>query len=275
MINAMTLLAIFAHPDDEAFGTGGTLARYAAAGMNVKLICATRGEAGKITDPEIDSASDVAELREQELRAACEAMGIGEPIFLGFHDSGRQERTRYDDSKALMNVDEGDLEQALLPHIGEIKPDVMLTFDPHGIYGHIDHIKIHRAATAAFWSAGKVMDPAPRRLFYSVMAAERMKQMQAMRERSPMSELDPELYGVSDESFAAILDVSKYREQKEAAVRAHRTQVGPSSSFAGMSDEKEKEVWEEMFMRETFSLGGLRGSFPEMPVADLFVGLGS
>ena len=269
----MTLLAIFAHPDDEAFGTGGALARYAAAGKTVKLICATRGESGKITDPEIDSASDVAKLREGELREACRAMGLGAPVFLDFHDSGRQERTRYDDPKALMNVDEADLERALLPHIGEIKPDIILTFDPHGIYGHIDHIKIHRAVTAAFWSAGKVMNPAPKRLFYSVMAAERMKQMQAMRENSPLANLDPELYGVSEDSFAVILDVSPYREQKEAAVRAHRSQVGPSSSFAGMSDEREQEVWERMFTQETFTLGGLRGSFPEMPTNDLFAGL--
>ena len=269
----MTLLAIFAHPDDEAFGTGGALVRYAAEGHTVKLICATRGESGKITDPEIDADSDVAELREQELREACRAMGLDEPIFLDFHDSGRQERTRYDDPKALMNVDEADIEQVLLPHLSEIKPEVMLTFDPHGIYGHVDHIKMHRAVTAAFWSAGKVMNPAPKRLFYSVMAAARMKQMQATRESSPLSKLDPELYGVSEDSFAAVLDVSPYREQKEAAVRAHRSQVGPSSSFAGMSDEREKEVWEAMFTQETFTLGGLRGSFPEMPVDDLFTGL--
>ena len=269
----MTLLAIFAHPDDEAFGTGGALTRYAAEGHNVKLICATRGESGKITDPEIDAASDVAELREGELRRACEVMGLDAPIFLDFHDSGRQERTRYDDPKALMNVDEAELEGALLPHIGEIAPDVMLTFDPHGIYGHVDHIKMHRAATAAFWSAGKVMNPAPKRLFYSVMAAERMRQMQAMRQDSPLSKLDPELYGVSDDSFAAILDVSRYREQKEGAVRAHRSQVGPTSSFSGMSEEREQDVWEAMFTKETFTLGGLRGSFPEMPVDDLFVGL--
>ena len=271
----MTLLAIFAHPDDEAFGTGGALTRYAAAGHTVKLICATRGESGKITDPEIDSASDVAQLRERELNEACRVMGLDAPVFLDFHDSGRQERTRYDDPKALMNVDEATLEEVLLPHIGEIKPDVILTFDPHGIYGHIDHIKIHRAATAAFWSAGKVMNPAPKRLFYSVMASGRMKQMQAMRENSPLSEIDAELYGVSEDSFAAILDVSPYREQKEAAVRAHRSQVGPSSSFAGMSEEREREVWEAMFTRETFTLGGLRGGFPEMPVDDLFAELGS
>jgi N-acetyl-1-D-myo-inositol-2-amino-2-deoxy-alpha-D-glucopyranoside deacetylase len=99
-----TLLVFFAHPDDEAFGTGGTLARYAAEGVQVKLICATRGESGKITDPGIDSASDVGVLREQELRDACHALGLEPPTFLDYRDSGRQERVRQHDSKALMNI---------------------------------------------------------------------------------------------------------------------------------------------------------------------------
>ena len=268
-----TLLAIYAHPDDEAFGTGGTLTRYAAAGHKVHLICATRGESGKITDPEIAADTDKATLREGELQASCEAMGINMPVFLDYHDSGRQERTRFDDPKALMNVDELDLEQTLLTHIADIKPDIILTFDPHGIYGHIDHIKIHRAATAAFWSAGGVVDPAPQRLFYGAMAAKQMKKMQELRESSPLAELDADLYGVTEASFAAVIDVREYAKQKEAAVRAHRSQVGPSSSFAGMNDEAEKDVWDEMFTRETFTLGGLRGAFPAMPVDDLLAGM--
>ena len=149
----------------------------------------------------------------------------------------------------------------------------MLTFDPHGIYGHIDHIKIHRAATAAFWSAGGVMSPAPKRLFYSAIAAERMKQMQSLRKNSPLAELNADLYGVKEDSFAAVIDVRAYAKQKEGAVQAHRSQVGPSSSFAGMNDAAEKELWDEMFARETFTLGGLRGAFPAMPVDDLLKGL--
>ena len=268
-----TLLALYAHPDDEAFGTGGTLARYAAEGHAVHLICATRGESGKITDPDIDPNTDKGKLREGELKDACAALGINAPIFLDYHDSGRYERTRHDDPKALLNVDELELEQFLLPHIKRLKPDVMVTFDPHGIYGHIDHIKMHRAATAAFWSAGGVMDPAPKRLFYNAIAAERMKELQAMRENSPLSNLDADLYGVKEESFAAILDVRAYAAQKEGAVRAHRSQVGPQSSFSSMTDGSEKNAWQEMFEKETFTLGGLRGSFPLMPVDDLFAGL--
>lgn len=270
---SQTLLAVFAHPDDEAFGCGGTLARYASEGVRVHLVCATRGESGKITDPGIDSASDVAEVREAELRLACEALGISEPIFLDFHDSGRAERTRHDDPKALMNVDELTLEAELRPHVARLAPDVMITFDPHGIYGHIDHLRIHRAATAAFWSTTAADGRAAQRLFYTCMAAERMRQMQAARERSPLSDLDPDVYGVAESAFAAVIDVAAFCQHKEQAVAAHRSQVGPTSSFAGMRDGPAQDMWDEMFRRETFTLGGLRGSFPLMPVDDLFAGL--
>lgn len=267
----MSLLAVYAHPDDEAFGTGGTLARYAASGIDVHLICATRGESGKITDPEIDPDVELGALREQELRDACRALGIEEPIFLGFHDSGRQERTRYDDPKALMNVDEFELEAVLRPFIAELEPQVMLTFDPHGAYGHIDHIRVQRAATAAFWSAGSVTDRPPRRLFYNAMSLERMRQLQETRREGPMARLDPGLYAVSEDSFAAVLDVSSWLEAKERAIRSHRSQVGPRSSFAASRDGQ--EGWRAFMGRETFSLGGVRGAFPEPPVDDLFAGL--
>lgn len=267
------ILAVYAHPDDEAFGAGGALARYADAGHGVHLICATRGESGKITDPDIDPDADRAALREAELRAACAELGIQPPILLDYHDSGRQERTRFDDPKALMNVGEGELERALLPHFARLKPTVVLTFDPHGIYGHIDHVKIHRAATAAFWSAGGVATPAPRRLFYSAMGAERMRRMQEARPQSALAELDPDLYGVSEDSFAAVLDVRPWAERKERAVRAHRSQVGPNSNFRLDDAPAGEPAWQDTFARETFTLGGLRGGFPPSPVDDLLAGL--
>ena len=269
----MTFLAIFAHPDDEAFGSGGTLARYAEAGVDVHLLCATRGESGKITDPDIDPGTDVGPLREGELRSACAALGVQPPEFLGYHDSGRQERVRADDPKALMNVDELDLERALVPHIARLRPDVVLTFDPHGVYGHIDHIRIHRAATAAFWSAGGFAERAPRRLYYSVLGIEAMRRIQAARRRSALADLEPSLYGVSDDSFAAVLDVSPWVERKERAIASHRSQVGPASTFAAGRD-GDDSAWRAMMRRETFTLGGLRGGFPaDAPVDDLLAGL--
>lgn len=268
----MTLLAIFAHPDDEAFGCGGTLARAVAEGLQVELICATRGEAGKVTDPALGDVKDVGRLREKELRTACRALGIAPPRLLGYRDSGRQDRMRHADPQALVNISEEELERVLLTHIAEIKPAIVLTFDPHGIYGHIDHIKVHRAATAAFWAAGGVMQPAPQRLFYTAMTTRRMLEMQAERPTSPLARLDAARYGVSEDSLAAIVDIAAYAAQKEAAVRAHRSQIGPNSSFAGLRRE-ERTVWAEMFRYETFTLGGLRGPFPVMPVSTLWEGL--
>jgi N-acetyl-1-D-myo-inositol-2-amino-2-deoxy-alpha-D-glucopyranoside deacetylase len=268
-----TLLAVLAHPDDEAFGTGGTLAHYAAQGVDVYLLCATKGESGKITDPSLGEVADVGKLREGELKESCKALGIHEPIFLGYADSGRFERTQHGNGKALMNVDDLELEQTILEHLATLQPDIMLTFDPHGIYGHIDHIKIHRATTAAFWSAGKVMKNPPKRLFYTAMASVRMKTMQQLRETSPLSKLDADIYGVSENSFAVITSVENYLSQKQAAIAAHRSQVGPASSFAGLSEGEAKKMWETFIVKETFTLGGLRGSFPEMPVDDLFAGM--
>jgi len=272
-MGAMTLLAVFAHPDDEAFGSGGILARYSEAGMDVHLISATRGESGKITDPDIDPATDVGTLREQELRDACAALGIHEPHFLDYHDSGRHERTRYDDPKALLNVDELEIEAELRPYLTELCPEVMLTFDPHGIYGHIDHIRIHRAATAAFWSAGGVVAEPPRRLFYSAMSRERMQRVQAERPRSPLADLDPGLYGVAEEDFAVVAEVAPWLERKLAAIASHRSQVGPASSFANARTDRDDDAWRSMMSRETFTLGGLRGGFPRGPVDDMFAGM--
>lgn len=268
-----TLLAILAHPDDEAFGLGGTLAHYAALGHKVYLICATRGESGKITDPSIDPNTDRGKLREQELKDSCKALGIQAPIFLDYLDSGRFERTRHEDKRALINVDDLLIEHKILEQLALLQPEVIISFDPHGIYGHIDHIKMHRAATAAFWSAGKVMKHPPRRLFYTAMSASRMKQMQLLRENSPLSRLDTDIYGVTDDSFAVVINIQSYLQQKQAAIAAHRSQVGPQSSFAALNEGEAKKFWQEMMAVETFTLGGLRGSFPAMPSQDLLEGI--
>ena len=264
-----TILAIYAHPDDEVFGTGGIYSKCSAAGHKVHLICATRGESGKITDPSIPADSNIGEVRKQELKDACAIMGIQDPIFLDYHDSGRKERTQTENPKALMNVDEYDIEIELLKHIKVIKPNVIITFDPHGGYGHIDHIRIHRAATAAFWSCGNIVNPAPTRLYYNAFPKSRMTMIQEMRPTSPLANLDPNLYAVSDDSLAVKVDVSDVIEQKMRAIKAHRSQVGPSSSFA----DTDNPEWQKMFITETLSLAGLRGSFPyDMPVDDPMIG---
>ncbi|WP_424952360.1 PIG-L deacetylase family protein [Deinococcus sp.] len=259
-------MAVFAHPDDEAFSVGGTLAHYAERGVKVVLVCATRGEAGKITDPSM-TVTDLGMQREQELIRACEALGIPAPIFLGFHDSGRAERVRTGDPLALMNADVLDIEARIRPLIEEHQPQVIVTFDPHGGYGHIDHLQIHRATTAAFHSTGHLPHP-PQRLYYTAFnhqAAEGMARFNP--------DLDPLLYGVSDKSIVVRMDVARYAARKKAALAAHGTQMGPESRMGQMTDEDRQMMEQRLLGGEGFSLGGSRASVPRYPLGGLFDGV--
>ncbi len=261
-----TLMAIFAHPDDEAFSVGGTLAHYAEKGVKVVLVCATRGEAGKITDPGM-TVTDLGAQREQELINACAALGIPAPIFLGFHDSGRAERVRFDDPLALMNVDVLDIEAKIRPLIEEHAPQVIVTFDPHGGYGHIDHLQIHRAATAAFHSTGHLPRP-PQRLYYTALTHQAAEGMA----RFGMG-LDPLLYGVSEKSLVVRMDVAHYAGRKKAALAAHGTQMGPESRLGQMTPQEREQMELRLLGGEGFTLGGSRASVPRYPLSGLFDGV--
>lgn len=269
----MNLLAIFAHPDDEAFSCGGTLARYGAEGHSVYLICTTRGEEGEIIHPDINAerypkGEARGKLREEELKETCGALGIQPPIFLDYLDSGFPIEVGAKNPRSFMNANLDMLERQLLKHIAQIRPQVMITFDPHGMYGHIDHVTIHRAAIAAFWSAGGVMNPAPKRLFFPARSIEQVQHMKANTRSTTLDNLEPEIYGMSPDSFAAIVNIEAYAGQKRAGIVAHRSQVGEEARVDQM-----QRVWGNMFMQESFVLGGLRGSFPAMPVDSLFAGL--
>ncbi|MFN4250018.1 PIG-L deacetylase family protein [Deinococcus sp.] len=276
-----SLLAVLAHPDDEALRCGGTLARAAAQGADVTLICLTRGEAGRNTDPTL-TVTDMGEQREQELRQACAHLGIHPPVFLGYHDSGRGDRLRQGDPLASINADPLDIEARILAVIRRVNPQVMLTFDPHGMYGHPDHLVAHRAATAAFSSAANHGVPV-QRLYYAAQTHEEMRHLQggpftrtsaAPELRSGpglgvLNGLDPDTYAVSPCSVAARIDVRAYAAQKLAALRAHRSQTGPMSTLGTLSDAQIRPLLEH----ETFSLGGLRSPLLEYPTSDLFSGL--
>ena len=140
-----TLLAIFAHPDDESFGAGGTLAKYAADGTRVALICATRGEAGI----EGMSPEEAGLVREQELRTAAATLGLAEVRFLGYGDG------------ELAQADPERVVAQLVSAMRDIRPHVVITFGPDGISGHSDHVAIHHLATQAFDQAGL-----PAQLYY-------------------------------------------------------------------------------------------------------------
>jgi LmbE family N-acetylglucosaminyl deacetylase len=166
------LLSVLAHPDDESFGMGGTLAKYADEGVEVHLICATRGEAGEVEPEFLEDYNSIAELRVAELNCAVKHLGISSLTILDYRDSGMSGSTSNQHPGALINAPIDQVAKEIAKKIRELKPQVILTFDPLGGYKHPDHIFIHQAASKAFHLAA---DPSfitsppvfqPKRLFF-------------------------------------------------------------------------------------------------------------
>ena len=154
MVEQKKILVALAHPDDESFGMGGTLALYAQQGAEVHLICATRGEAGEVDPQFLEGFSSIAERREDELRCAAAHLGLREVHFLEYRDSGMQGSPDNQHPEAFINAPLEKVTEELVSYIRDFKPQVVLTFDPVGGYHHPDHIHIHNAAVKAFHAAG-------------------------------------------------------------------------------------------------------------------------
>ncbi len=150
-----TLLAVLAHPDDESFGMGGTLALYAQRGSAVHLICATRGEVGTVDAEYLQGYASIAELREAELRCAAAQLGLTSVTFFDYRDSGMPGTLDNQHPQALVQAPLEQLAAEIAESIRRLKPQVVLTFDPIGGYKHPDHIAIHKATVMAFKLAGE------------------------------------------------------------------------------------------------------------------------
>lgn len=153
MTQPKAILAVLAHPDDESFGLGGTLALYAQKGYDTYYVCATRGEAGTVDEEHLKGFKDTAELRTDELNRAAKILGLKGVFFLGYRDSGMpgMEENKHPDAQINHSIDE--VAGRVVKYIRELKPDVVLTFDPIGGYKHPDHIHIHNATVLAFEKA--------------------------------------------------------------------------------------------------------------------------
>lgn len=157
MTTAKVLLSVLAHPDDESFGMGGTLALYAQQGWDVYLVCATRGEAGTVDPHYLEGFGSIAELRESELRCAARHLGLKSVFFLDYRDSGMPGMEANQHPQAQINAPISEVAAKVVRYIRELRPDVVITFDPIGAYRHPDHIHIHNATVLAFERAA---DPA-------------------------------------------------------------------------------------------------------------------
>ena len=146
------LLACFAHPDDEAIPVGGALAAHAARGVAVQLVTATLGEEGEIRRPGLASPETLGEVRRAELARAAKTLGIAEPVVLDYRDSGMAGAPSNQHAGAYINVPDENVVERLVQQIRAFRPQVVLTFEPGGLYGHPDHIAIspprHRGLSA-------------------------------------------------------------------------------------------------------------------------------
>ncbi len=255
-------MATFAHPDDESFGTAGTFAALTKTGARLVLVCATRGEVGEIADPALATSETLAAVRERELRCSAEAIGADPPILLGYRDSGMAGTTdnEHEDAFAVAAPDE--VTRQLVRLIREHKPDVLITFDPSGGYGHPDHLAAHRAATRAYRDAGNpecfpeqlaALEPhAPNLLLYMAI---RRTQLRALAEKMdaagvPMGLIENlDEIGTPDEHVHIELDISETYDAKLASLNCHATQLPEQSPWRMLRPEDLREI----LPRESFT----------------------
>jgi LmbE family N-acetylglucosaminyl deacetylase len=272
-----SLLVVLAHPDDEIFH-GGILAHLSERGVRVTLACATNGEAGR-PHPSVGAVADLGALRIGELRKSCERLGIDPPVLLGFHDSGRKERQRHDDPRALANVEMLEIESAIRRIIEDVTPHVMLTFDPHGGYYHPDHLAIQRATTAAFFSSGAMGATAPERLFYATMLRDIFRVLaEKSRGRGIVDGLDADVFGTAAEMIAVTFDATASLKRKLLALAAHRSAFGITEEMLTSPPPGAREMldaFRPVLEREVFVLGGTRIPTKEWPMSDFFDGVQS
>lgn len=265
-------MAVFAHPDDEAFGTGGTLAKYAAEGCDVYLVTATRGEAGQIAEPELATPANLPYIREEELRCACQIYGIQPPRFLDYQDG------------QLAIVNQGQAVGRLARIIRELRPQVLITFGPDGIYGHYDHIAVHRWATIAVelaadpdcfpeQLAGACQPHQVSKVYFRTLPQAQVASM-AEGEGKPAAVLMDGVpfyfVGRRDDEITAVIDVGDYVEAKLHGIQCHATQVGRQNRYSDTPDQVLREPW---FRCEHFVLAKSSVGWPQGVETDLFARL--
>mgnify|MGYP001082120205 CR=1 FL=1 len=254
-LSDLTVLAAFAHPDDEGFGFGGTLAMLAGRGARVTLVCATNGDVGEISDPALATPENLAQVRQEELRQAMRVTGISDVRFLNYRDSGMDGTA---DNSHLASLSQASAEQVsarLAKIIEEVQPRLVFTHDPTGGYGHPDHQAIHRHATQAFTQTINQPGGAGEGFLYYVCFPRRTfqrmwQQLKDMGIEAPFASLDLDKIGSPDEAVTTVRDVANYVDIKIASLDCHRTQMNPNGPFARLP----KPMLREIMSTEYFTL---------------------
>lgn len=232
-LTGRTVLAVFAHPDDESLACGGTLARLADAGARIVLVSASRGEAGSISDPALVPDGDLGRVRTHELREAAAILGISDVIVLDHRDGDLRWR------------DVPELHAEIVALVRQYQPDAVITFAEDGLYWHLDHIGIHERTYTALRSFG-ASAPA---LYYVTMLKGVMRRIVEAAHAKGGAPPDSSFWGIAPDAFgdhaqvpSIVVDVRAWVPRKLAALRCHRTQMGRNNPIAWI-DEEEAKHW--------------------------------
>jgi len=275
MAETLTMMAVHAHPDDEASSTGGVLATYSAEGIRTVVVTCTNGEFGDASGgvkPGQDGHDEQAVARQRlaELRESCAILGVTNLELLRYHDSGMPEWDYKDRPDAFCNIPEADVAARISELIDRYRPQVLITYDDQGAYQHPDHVHASRAAQKAFAASGSVA-----KLYLSAMRGSDWRKIwEALRElgmEMPDREEDPDRERRSLASEARItttVDIRPVLPRKREALFAHGSQVGGESWFSKIPP----DIAEATFGRESFIRVSDTTGAP-LPEDDLFAGL--
>ena len=249
-VTTRRLLLVHAHPDDETIGTGATMAHYVASGAHVTLVTCTLGEEGEVHVPELAllraaEADQLGGYRISELAAACAILGVTDHRFLGgagrYRDSGMMGAPSNRHPRAFCRADLDEAAGHLVEIMREVRPQVLITYDPNGLYGHPDHIQAHRVAMrAAELATAEGFGPA--KIYWTALPKSVLRAGLAAFAQAAdnpfagVERVDDLPFGTPDEQIAARIDGTAHAAAKEAAMRAHATQIPPDSwlrSIAG------------------------------------------
>jgi N-acetyl-1-D-myo-inositol-2-amino-2-deoxy-alpha-D-glucopyranoside deacetylase len=230
---------VHAHPDDETLGTGGTIARYSSEGAHVCLITCTNGEVGEIAEvPDLGPADEIrprlGEIRRAELEAACRELGDVDLRMLGYHDSGMDGTPENEARIAFVNQDLTEIVDRVVAILREVRPQVLVTYDENGGYGHPDHIRAHEAAMRA----AQICDVP--KVYYIAFPKSLMRmasEIGATMGLEFFSDEDIESIGTDDKLITSVIDCTPFVAEKFRALEAHRTQLGTTQMFLNIPDE--------------------------------------
>jgi LmbE family N-acetylglucosaminyl deacetylase len=252
-------MCVLAHPDDESLGTGGTLAKYAAEGVDTYVITATRGERGRFSNGAPRPSDDViGRTREAELRAAASELGVREVIVLGYPDGG------------VDSVPHEIAQQAIVDHLRRVRPHVVITFGPEGAYGHPDHVAISQLTTAAVVRAAD-REHAVSKLYYIAWGASTWDAYQTALKKltSTVDGVERQVTPTQDWRITTRIDTGAVWPVVWRAVQCHQTQMSIYANLAGLPPNHHRALWGVQEFARAFSLvnGGRTRE------ADLFEGL--